>query len=353
MEKAPDIQPSGAALTDADPTAESRKRDHIELAFRSQVAGAELDARFYYEPLLAAHPQPGSLPAIELGGKTMRAPIWISSMTGGTEKALTINRNLARVCAEFGLGMGLGSCRPLLYGDERLADFNVRPLMGPEAPLFANLGVAQLENLIDRGELERVDALLHKLDADGLIIHVNPLQEWLQPEGDRFRRPPLETVEAVLAHLGGVPVIVKEVGQGMGYASLKALLQLPLAAIDFAAGGGTNFARLELLRSEPVRRHVYEALALVGHDAADMTELANAIVEELGPRRQCNRIIVSGGVQHFLDGYYYTQKLTIPAVYGQASAFLRYAQDEYEPLRDFAAAQVSGLEVAQAYLRIR
>jgi isopentenyl-diphosphate delta-isomerase len=96
---------------DTDPTAVSRKHDHIELAFQSQVGAALLDDRFFYEPLLAAHPQPGSLPAIPFLGTSLRAPLWVSSMTGGTALARTINRNLARACAEFGMGMGLGSCR--------------------------------------------------------------------------------------------------------------------------------------------------------------------------------------------------------------------------------------------------
>lgn len=338
---------------DQDPTAASRKRDHIEMAFRSQVESGELDRRFYYEPLLAAHPAPGSLSPTLLAGKKLRAPLWVSSMTGGTEMAMTINQNLARACGEFGLGMGLGSCRPLLYSDERLADFDVRHLMGDEVPLFANLGIAQLEDLIDHSELYRINDLLDKLSADGLIIHVNPMQEWLQPEGDRFRRPPLDTIERVLAQMGSRPLIVKEVGQGMGYASLKALLQLPLAALDFAAGGGTNFAKLELLRADVLYQHTYNPLALIGHDAADMTAMTNALIDELGDRRRCEAIIVSGGIRHFLDGYYHIQTLKMPAIYGQASGFLRYAQADYPPLQHYVAAQISGLELAQAYLHIR
>ncbi|MEL6391540.1 MAG: isopentenyl-diphosphate delta-isomerase, partial [Bacteroidota bacterium] len=87
--------------TAEDPTAATRKQDHIEMAFESQVATAALDNRFDYEPLLAPHPQPGSLAKQRMLGKELDAPIWVSSMTGGTEMALTINRNLAEACAEF------------------------------------------------------------------------------------------------------------------------------------------------------------------------------------------------------------------------------------------------------------
>ena len=176
-----------------DPTAESRKRDHIELAFQSQIEEGKLDHRFYYEPLLAAHPEKNSLPDFDFLGKKMRAPIWVSSMTGGTGFAGIINHNLARACKDFGMGMGLGSCRSLLFSDEHLKDFDVRNLIGEDLPFYANLGIAQLEELIDDNKIELVNTLLQKLRADGLIIHVNPLQEWLQPEGDRFRRPPIET----------------------------------------------------------------------------------------------------------------------------------------------------------------
>ena len=168
-------------------------------------------------------------------------------MTGGTDMARIINRNLAQACGEFGFGMGLGSCRQLLYSNEHFDDFNVRPLMGDDVPLFANLGIAQLEILIERNETSLITKLITKLNADGLIIHVNPMQEWLQPEGDRFKKPPIETIKTIVDRLD-CPLIVKEVGQGFGYESIKALLQLPLAAVDFAAAGGTSFSKLELLR---------------------------------------------------------------------------------------------------------
>ncbi len=335
-----------------DPTAESRKRDHIELAFQSQIEARQLDKRFYYEPLLSPHPESKSASIINFLGKDLKVPIWVSSMTGGTEIARTINQNLARACKEFGMGMGLGSCRSLLKSDEMLPDFDIRDSIGPDLPLFANLGIAQLEALIDDGETYLIDQLISKLRADGLIIHVNPLQEWLQPEGDRFKRPPLETIKSTLAKVD-FPIIVKEVGQGMGYESLKQLFQLPLAAIDFAANGGTNFSKLELLRSTPLRQNVYEALALVGHSAEEMVGLTNQLMEELGDKMQCKQVIISGGVKNFLDGYYFINKLAVPSIYGQASGFLKHATGTYEDLRDYVNAQIEGLALANAYLKVK
>ena len=339
-------------LTDNDPTASTRKQDHIELAFQSQVDEGKLDSRFYYEPLLSGHPKENALNPFQFLGKKLNAPIWVSSMTGGTEWAKTINQNLARACNEFGMGMGLGSCRSLIYNDETLSDFDVRSIIGEDLPLYANLGIAQLEQLIKQNELFLINSLLNKLKADGLIIHINPLQEWLQPEGDRFEIAPIETIKTIVEY-ADFPIIVKEVGQGMGYESLKALFQLPLEAIDFAANGGTNFAKLELLRSDKKKQDIYSKLALVGHSAEDMVDMTNQIIEELGEKRKCNQVIISGGIRSFLDGYYVINKLPLPSVYGQASGFLKHARGSYEELRDYVDAQIQGLQLANAFLKLR
>lgn len=341
----------------ADPTAASRKEDHIELAFRSQVARAALDTRFDYEPMLASHPVPGSLPRFRFGAKEMRAPLWVSSMTGGTEKAYTINQHLGQACAEFGLGMGLGSCRPLLYGQERLRDFDIRSITGDEVPLYANLGVAQVQELFDAGREQEIRQLVTLLRVDGLIIHVNPLQEAMQPEGDRFTVSPLATVQATLSALPDIPLIVKAVGQGMGPASIRALLELPLLALDTAANGGTNFSRLELLRSDELLRQAYAPVVNLGHSVEEMVTIVNNIVAEKASDTdrpiRCQQLIASGGVQNFLDGYYLVQQAAVPTIYAQASAFLRYAREDYASLQRYVQTQLHGLELAYAFLRIR
>ncbi len=332
-----------------DPTAEQRKQDHIELALQSRVHGQEIDHRFYYEPLLAAHPK--TLKEKQFLGKTMRAPIWISSMTGGTAMAGTINKNLAQACSEFGLGMGLGSCRALLDSDEFFEDFNLRPIIGDSQPFYANLGIAQVEQLLAKGEGEKIQTMLHKLRADGLFIHVNPLQEWLQPEGDAIARSPIETIQQCLEL--GFKIIVKEVGQGMGPESLKALLKLPLAAIDFAAHGGTNFSKLELLRDSEQKQQVYGQLAHVGHTAEEMVDLVNGLLAVLGDKALVSECIISGGVGTYLDGYWLMHKLRSNSVYGQGSAFLKHAQGDYAALQEFVKYQIEGLKVAEAYLKVR
>lgn len=327
-----------------------RKKDHINLAFQAKTGMEEIDRRFFYEPLMAKHPVTGLVP-FEFLGKMLRAPIWVSSMTGGTRLAGQINHNLAQVCREFGLGMGLGSCRPLLESDDHFPDFDMRDTIGNELPFYANLGIAQLEEMVLKGDISPVNRLIEKLRVDGLIIHVNPLQEWLQPEGDLFSQPPIDTIRSYL-EMTSYPVIVKEVGQGMGPESLRALLELPLEAIEMAAFGGTNFAKVELLRSDEFKQQYYEPVSRIGHDAFEMTDLINELLDDNTTVR-CRQIIISGGIRSFLDGYYLINRCKLPAIYGQASGFLKYASHSYEELKKFVEYQIEGIKLARAYFVIK
>ncbi len=334
-----------------DTGAKERKKDHIELAFRSRVSSSDIDSRFYYEPLLGPHPDENTDISVTFLGKKFNAPIWVSSMTGGTAIANIINKNLAKACGEYGLGMGLGSCRQLLFNDEYFEDFNVRKYIGSQ-PLYANLGIAQLEILISEGQTNKITKLINKLEADGLIVHVNPMQEWLQPEGDRFKVSPLVTIKRLLDILK-YPIIVKEVGQGMGPESLKELFALPLAAVDFGAAGGTNFALLEILRSSEKMANHYSGLANTGHSALEMTEYVNQIVNDQASQMLCKEVIISGGISDFLDGYYLTNKLQLSSIYGQASGFLKHAQGSYEALSEYVYMQIEGFKLAKTMLKVR
>jgi isopentenyl-diphosphate delta-isomerase len=329
---------------------ENRKKDHIDLAFKSQTLIHEADKRFHYEPLLNAHPSEewGSFNFLN---KNMRVPVWISSMTGGTKLAGKINRNLAKACNEFGMGMGLGSCRIILDKDTYFADFDMRRIIGDDLPLYANIGINQVEKAFATNTLYKFEELIEKLKADGLIIHVNPLQEWFQPEGDRLTVPAIDLIKRLLDETD-INLIIKEVGQGMGPASLLELMKLPLAAIEFAAFGGTNFAKVELLRNSQAALQLYEPLSLIGENADNMVEYLNMIIEKESGLH-CRQVIISGGIRTFLDGFYLINKIKLPAIYGQASAFLRYAKESYEELHDYIEGQIKGLVMAKAFLRIR
>lgn len=337
-------------FVDEDPTASSRKKDHIEMALKSQMNS--IDSRFNYEPVLSAHPGQQDFKPFAFLDKEIRNPLWVSSMTGGTKEAKTINQNLAKACRDFGFGMGLGSCRLLLRENTYLPDFDVRSIIGDDLPLYGNLGIAQVEQLIASNETGLINDMVDRLKADGLIIHINPLQEWLQPEGDILKARPLDTIRRLLDTIR-IPIIVKEVGQGMGPESLRELLQLPLKAIAFGAHGGTNFSKLELLRSSPIEQDTYGALSAVGHTAEEMVQITNKLEIELGDKLLCKEIIVSGGVKNFLDGYYLISSLNLKSVYGQASSFLKHARGSYEELYNYVDAQVKGLHLAKKYLRVK
>lgn len=334
-----------------------RKSDHLNLAVNSQVGADLCDPRFTYEPLLSGHPQ-DAISEVEArfgqtwAGKKLKAPLWISSMTGGTGEAREINQRLARVAGEFGLGMGLGSCRPLLESEESIKDFQLRPFLGAEALFMANIGIAQIEQLIEDKELSRLEDLVGLLQTDGLIVHVNPLQEWFQPEGDRFKRPPIDSITE-LAEKASYPIIVKEVGQGMGPMSLRALMKLPLLAVDFGAFGGTNFSQLEVLRDHQKKMSPFVELTRVGHTADEMVYFVNKLLEELGDEALCRSFIISGGISSALQGMHLMEKLEASSVYGQAKAFLSAAHAGEEELRGFVKDQLTLLAVGARFLGLR
>jgi isopentenyl-diphosphate delta-isomerase len=325
-----------------------RKKDHISMALESQTAMSQIDDRFYYEPLLTTFPNEKAEINGYLAGIKYNAPLWVSSMTGGTSQAFHINQNLARAAGDFGFGMGLGSCRKLLDSNEFFEDFDIRKWM-PDQALFANLGIAQIIDLLKNKRTNKIIDLLDKLSADGLIIHVNPIQEWLQPEGDRIESlSPLQAIEGIL-DLHEIKIIVKEVGQGMGPESLKSLLKLPIAAFEFGAFGGTNFARLESLRRESGKE--IDPICFVGHTPKEMIKFINDIGEE--SEIKCRDFIISGGVKNYLDGFYYNHLLKFNSVYGQASSLLQYAIGDYDLLAQYIQDQLEGYKFALRYLNIK
>ncbi len=323
--------------------ANSRKKDHIEMASAAQTPVSSLDLRFNYEPLFFSHPNSEATLPISVFGYNFQFPFWISSMTGGTEFAYTINQNLAKLCGKYGLGMGLGSCRALLESNDRIQDFAVRPLLG-ERPLYANLGIAQVEEYVEKNDTLTIHRLVEKLEANGLIIHLNPLQEWFQPEGNRYKTSPLITLTKFLDSTK-YPVIVKEVGHGIGPKSLEALLQLPLQGIEFGAYGGTNFSLLENMRKESNSAMV--PFINVGHSARQMVEFLNAL-----PKTKQN-FIISGGIKDALDAYEMLETLKAPAVIGMAHQFLNPAMESFESLEKFFLGVKESYLVAKSLLKLK
>lgn len=323
---------------------ESRKKDHIVLAEQAQQFEKSFQGAYYYEPMLVSN-ELKDLPEQTFLGKKIKLPLWVSSMTGGTRNARHINKNLATACQEFGMGMGLGSCRSLLKSNYRFDDFDVRQYLGEDLPLMANLGIAQLEELIENKAIDKVNKLIDSLRADGLFVHVNPLQELLQPEGDIYKRPPIETIEE-LCEWVDFPVMVKEVGQGMGPKSLKAILNTKVAGIEFGAHGGTNFSMIELLRDQGLSLDHMKDWPSIGHSAEEMILFLNELDSNILNGKE---MIISGGMSP-LKGYFLMQKLQQPAVVGMAYNFLKSAQGQYKNLQASVQLMKKSLQMAHQFL---
>ncbi len=278
----------------------ARKADHIDIAAGRPVS-ASISAGWDDVHLIHR-----SLPEIdldeidlrtELFGHKLRAPLVIASMTGGHERAEEINRRLAVAANEFGLAMGVGSQRAAIRRPDLLTTFTVARDMAPDALIIANVGAPQL---IAQGPnaaltVEQIRQLVVDMRADALAIHLNYLQEVVQPEGDTRARGVLAALQE-LTHALDVPVIAKETGAGISRSQALALRQAGVAALDVGGVGGTSFALVESVRAE--EQHLSAAAAL-GHLLGDWglpTAVSVAQCAGLGMP-----LIATGGIRSGLD----------------------------------------------------
>ena len=280
--------------TAAAPVTISRKADHIRINLEEDVAAKGVTAGFDHWRLVHR-----ALPEIDLDDvdlstrfldRLLSAPLLISCMTGGTERAHVINVRLASAAQERRLAMGLGSCRVLLEHPEVLATFDMRDV-APDVPLLANIGAVQLNRGVGVDECRR---LLDMLRADALVLHFNPLQEALQPEGDTCFGGLLPRIARLCAELDA-PVIAKEVGWGIAPDLVTALLEAGVSAVDVAGAGGTSWSEVERHRmSDPVRARVAAAFAGWGIPTATAVRGARAVAPDA-------MIIASGGIRDGID----------------------------------------------------
>lgn len=226
----------------------SRKSDHIRINLEEDVRSGLTTGLERYQFIHRALPEI-NLEDVELQlrlfGRNLTAPILISSMTGGTEEAAQINRTLAAAAQETGVAMGLGSQRVAIEHPELKDTFQVRHL-ARDILLFANLGAIQLNYDYS---VEHCQRAVDMIKADALILHLNALQEAVQPEGDTRFAGLLKKVEAICRALP-VPVIAKEVGWGFSETDARLLAQAGVAAIDVAGAGGTSWSQVEMHRAQ-------------------------------------------------------------------------------------------------------
>jgi isopentenyl-diphosphate delta-isomerase len=237
-------------MADAEKDALERRKDsHLDVVLRKPVgsSGPAIGLGRYtleYDALPELDLDEVDL-SVDLFGKRLAAPIVIGAMTGGTARAGEINRRLARAAAKVGVGMALGSQRAMIAKPELASSFAVRDA-APDVPIvFGNVGAVQLNYGVGATEIRRA---LEAVGADALNLHLNPLQEAVQPEGDT-RFAGLSAKIAALADELEVPVLVKEVGGGISERTAQKLAALPLAGVEVAGTGGTSWAKVESFRA--------------------------------------------------------------------------------------------------------
>jgi isopentenyl-diphosphate delta-isomerase len=228
---------------------QTRKADHLRICLEEDVQFRQLTNgleryRFTHCCLPELDFSDIDLNATFLG-KKLGVPLLISSMTGGTEQAKLINYRLAEVAQNYRLAMGVGSQRVAIENPKVAHTFALRSL-APDALLFANLGAVQLNYTYG---LEQCLRVVEILEADALILHFNPLQECIQPHGDTNFKGLLDKIHALCNKIS-VPVIGKEVGNGISANMTKKLLEAGVSAIDVAGAGGTSWAKVESERAE-------------------------------------------------------------------------------------------------------
>ncbi len=285
----------------------SRKQEHVELtlnrdvSFQSKTPGFE---RWEF--------QHNALPELDFSevdpstsflGKNLALPLLISSMTGGYEDATRINRQLAEVCAEKQLAMGVGSQRQALQETKFHRSFSVVREVAPGIPIFGNIGAAEVAKLTDVSAIKRLAELIR---ADGFAVHLNPLQEFLQPEGNPEFRGVLKGIELLVKELP-IPVIVKEIGAGISLAVARQLIDAGVKIIDVAGAGGTSWAGVEIIRGSKGTKGPSRSSGKAEWSARSFWDWGIPTVDAL--RQVCSlktrnpslTVIASGGISNGLD----------------------------------------------------
>lgn len=227
---------------------DQRKADHIKINLEKDVRSTLTTGLENYHFVHEALPELDLKrvdASLSLFGKRLTAPILISSMTGGTEEAGEINQRLAEAAQEVGVAMGVGSQRAALEHPEQIPTFSITRKVAPSIVLFANLGAVQLNYSYGIDECRRA---VDMIQADAIMLHLNPLQEAVQDAGDTDFAGLAKKIEEVCKKID-VPVIAKEVGWGISERTARLLAQCGVSAIDVAGAGGTSWSQVEMHRA--------------------------------------------------------------------------------------------------------
>ncbi len=224
---------------------ESRKKEHVDLVVKEGAQYSKTTGLERFEPIHNALPEI-SLESIDLStdflGKRMKWPIVITAITGGYKEAGKINLALAEAAQTHGLAFGVGSQRAMIENPELASTYQVRKA-APTIPILANIGAFQLKKY----PIEKIEGIVSKIEADALAVHLNPLQEVVQPEGDTDFSGVLSAINHACEKLS-VPVIAKETGAGISQDTAIKLKDAGVSHLDVAGAGGTSWSKVEYLR---------------------------------------------------------------------------------------------------------
>lgn len=274
-----------------------RKKEGIDIPLQKNVQAKTTST--YLEYVRLVH---NALPEVDYDdidtsmtflGKRFSAPIIIDSMTGGTDEATVINGRLGELAEKYGFGMGLGSQRAGLKSEQLAATYSIARKNAPNAFLIANIGGAQLSKGFTVDEAKKI---IKMIGANALVVHLNPLQELVQPEGEPRYKGVLAQISE-LAKTIDVPLIVKEVGAGISKEVAIKLEMANVSAINIAGAGGTTWAGVEKIRAESLKDDLKKHLGEMFWDwgiptAASLIEVRRAVKLPL---------IASGGLRNGLE----------------------------------------------------
>ena len=317
-----------------------RKADHIRINLEEDVDFHQLTNGFErYHFVHQALPELNwdeVDTSVTVFGKRLAAPILVSSMTGGTERAGLINQRLAEAAQERRVALGVGSQRAALEDPGAAASFVVRRYV-PDALIFANLGAVQLNYGYGVDECRRA---VEMVEADALILHLNPLQEILQPEGDTNWKGLLPKIAEVCRNVG-VPVIAKEVGWGISQETARRLIEAGVSAIDVAGAGGTSWSEVEKHRAPTERlRRLAGAFREWGIPTATSLAQVVAVRDAIAPGLP---LFASGGIR---NGQEIAKAVALGAdLVGLAGPFLKRVMESTQ-------AVVDEMEILEAEMRI-
>lgn len=306
-----------------------RKKEGIDIPLSREVQGRENstlleDVFLFHSALPELDYEKVDLSTTFLN-KKFSAPIVIDSMTGGTDEALIINKRLGAVAERYGLGMGLGSQRAGLKSEKLVESYSVARSVAPNAFLIANIGGAQLAEGLTKGDVIRI---IKMIDANALTIHLNPLQELIQPEGEPRFSGILEKI-ADLIHEVDIPVIVKEVGSGISDEIATNLEHVGVRSINVAGAGGTSWAGIEKIRADNAKDPIKSELGKLFWDWGIPTALSIIMVFNAVKIP----IIASGGLR---NGMEIAKSLVLGAsMSAMAFPFLKKASESEESLENF------------------